>query len=72
MKEIFVINGNASESSANQELIANFAALKKGFFKLSTFPDLKSLPHFNPQLSTHNTPKKVLALDNILKLLMEF
>ncbi|WP_410879826.1 NADPH-dependent FMN reductase [Myroides sp. DW712] len=57
MKKIFVINGSASDNSSNQKLIDNFAYLTKEFFNLTVFNDLKTLPHFNPELSVANTPK---------------
>ena len=60
MKNIFVINGSASENSANQMLIDNIAFLTKDFFTLKIFNNLKTLPHFDPELSIHNTPKIIL------------
>ena len=61
MKKILVINGSASKNSSNQKLIENFAVLTKDFFILTIFEALKTLPHFDPELSTYNTPKEVLA-----------
>lgn len=60
MKNIFVINGSASENSTNQKLINHFADLTKDFFSLTVFNDLKKLPHFDPELSIVNTPKIIL------------
>ncbi len=60
MKKIFVINGSASQNSSNQKLIDNFAALTKNFYKLTILNDLKSLPHFDPILSTANTPEIII------------
>lgn len=60
MKKIFVINGSASNNSSNQKLIDNFANLTKNFFVLTICKDLKTLPHFNPELSAENTPKEIL------------
>lgn len=57
MKNIFVINGSASENSSNLKLIEFFKDLTKSFFTLKVFNDLKSLPHFDPELSVNNTPK---------------
>ena len=62
MKQIFVINGSASENSTNQKLIDNIAELTKDFFSLTVFNDLKTLPHFDPELSVANTPKTILDL----------
>lgn len=58
--EIFVINGSASGNSSNQKLIDNFSHLTKGFFSLTVFNALKTLPHFDPELSADNTPKEIL------------
>ena len=60
MREIFVINGSASDNSSNQKLVDNFSDLTKGFFILTIFNDLKTLPHFDPVLSADNTPKAIL------------
>lgn len=73
MKEILVINGSASENSSNKKLIDNIARLTKGIFRLALFDELKSLPHFDPELSTEGTPKvisdfrqRIQAADGIL------
>ena len=60
MKRIFVINGSASLDSANRKLIDNFADLTQQFFSLTFFNDLKSLPHFDPELSVNETPTSIL------------
>jgi NAD(P)H-dependent FMN reductase len=63
MKNIFVINGSASDNSSNQKLIDVFADLTKDFFRLTVFNDLKTLPHFDPELSINNTPKAILDFE---------
>ncbi|WP_281226045.1 NADPH-dependent FMN reductase [Flavobacterium aquiphilum] len=60
MKKILAINGSASDNSSNQKLIEIFADMTKDYFSLKVFDDLKSLPHFNPELSTDNTPEAIL------------
>ncbi len=60
MKNIFAINGSASDHSSNEKLLENFAELTKDFFSLTIFNDLKKLPHFDPDLSVDNTPKIIL------------
>lgn len=60
MKQILIINGSASENSSNQKLIDCFAELTKDFFSSMVFNDLKTLPHFNPDLSTDNIPAIIL------------
>ncbi len=59
-KQIFVVNGSASNNSSNQKLIDNFADLTKDFFSLTVFNNLKTLPHFDPELSANHTPKAIL------------
>lgn len=60
MKEIFVINGSASENSSNQKIIENVGELTKGVFNLTIFNDLKTLPHFDPKFSIENTPIEIV------------
>ena len=59
MKHIFVINGSASKNSSNQQLIENFANLTRDFFTLTFFNGLKTLPHFDPDLSVSDVPKEI-------------
>lgn len=66
-KTIFVINGSASQHSSNEKLIDNFFNLTKGYFNLTVFNDLKTLPHFDPELSIDNTPKTILDFRNNIK-----
>ena len=63
-KKIFVIIGSASRNSANEKLINHLAELTKEFFNLIVFKDLKTLPHFDPELSTDNPPKKIIDFRN--------
>lgn len=60
MKKIFVINGSASQNSSNEKLIDNFVELSKDFFNVIVFDTLKSLPHFDAELSIENTPNAIL------------
>jgi len=63
-KNIVVIIGSASENSANEKLIDNFATLSEGIFKLIIIKDLKILSHFDPELSISNPPKEILDFRN--------
>lgn len=63
-KNIFVINGSASDRSANQKLIDNFVKQTNYCFNLTIFNSLKTLPHFDPELSINNTPEAILAFRN--------
>ena len=60
MKNIFVINGSASDDSSNRKLINYLADQAKDFFTFTVFNDLKTLPHFDPELSADNTPQSIL------------
>jgi chromate reductase, NAD(P)H dehydrogenase (quinone) len=61
-KNIFVINGSASKNSANKKLIDIFASLTKDDLHLTIYNDLKSLPHFDPELSTDHSPGIIIDL----------
>jgi NAD(P)H-dependent FMN reductase len=63
-KNIFVIIGSAGKNSANEKLIDNLEILAKDFFDFTVFKDLKTLPHFDPQLSTDNPPKEIIDFRN--------
>jgi chromate reductase len=60
MKNIFIINGSTSKTSANQKLIDIIVHLTKDFFNCTVLKDLKTLPHFDPELSIENTPQQIL------------
>jgi chromate reductase, NAD(P)H dehydrogenase (quinone) len=65
-KNIVVIIGSASKNSANQKLIEKFAELTRTDFSLTVFDDLKTLPHFDPELSIDRPPKEVAELRNAI------
>ena len=65
-KNIFAINGSASRHSSNERLIDNFVLLTKDHFHITVFNELKTLPHFDPELSIENTPQIISEFrDNI-------
>lgn len=64
MKNIFVIIGSAGKNSANEKLVGYLERLSKEYFNFSVFTDLKTLPHFDPGLSTDNPPKEIIAFRN--------
>lgn len=59
---ILVINGSASTNSSNHRLIQYIEELTKEYFILITVDNLKDLPHFDPELSSNNTPPIILNL----------
>jgi chromate reductase, NAD(P)H dehydrogenase (quinone) len=66
-KNIFVIIGSAGKNSANEKLVDNFANLTKDFFSLTIFKDLKTLPHFDPELSVNNPPAEIIKFRENIK-----
>ena len=60
-RNLFVIIGSASANSANLKLVEKIQSLAEGEWNLSIFKDLKLLPHFDPELSLNNPPKKIVA-----------
>ena len=63
-KTIFVLIGSASQNSANQKIIDNLAKLMQVNFHFMVCPDLKTLPHFDPELSSSNPPEQIIQLRN--------
>jgi NAD(P)H-dependent FMN reductase len=63
-KNIFVIIGSAATNSANEKLIDNLQILAKEYVDFRVFKGLKTLPHFDPQLSTDNPPKEIIDFRN--------
>jgi len=61
-KNIFIINGSASRNSSNEKLIDNFVALTRDCFECFVFNDLKTLPHFDPELSVGHPPNEIVLL----------
>lgn len=60
MKNILVIIGSASSNSTNLKLVRKIADFAGNEFSLTIFNELKSLPHFDPELSLGNPPKQVV------------
>lgn len=63
-KNIFVINGSASSNSANEKLVDYLKGLAKDYFDFTVLNDLKSLPHFDPELSADNPPEEIVIFRN--------
>jgi NAD(P)H-dependent FMN reductase len=66
-KKLFVIIGSAGNNSANEKLVECFAELTSEDFELAIYTDLKKLPHFDPELSTRNTPDIILAFRDAIE-----
>ncbi len=63
---LFAIIGSASRNSANQKLVDAFVSLTKDVFDVTIFSDLKTLPHFDPELSSENPPEVISDFRNSL------
>ena len=59
-KNILAIIGSASSNSANHKLVQNISSLTSEVFNLTIFNDLKTLPHFDPELSVDNPPRQII------------
>ena len=59
-KNILAIIGSASSNSTNLKLVEKIASLTSNEFNLIIFNDLKTLPHFDPELSSDNPPKQII------------
>lgn len=59
-KNILAIIGSASSNSANLKLVENISSLISEDFNLTIFNDLKTLPHFDPELSADNPPRQII------------
>ncbi|HXD78746.1 MAG TPA: NADPH-dependent FMN reductase [Puia sp.] len=60
-KNILIINGSASAASSNGRLIGRLVKAMERDFGITLAPDLKTIPHFDPELSTGDAPPEVLA-----------
>jgi NAD(P)H-dependent FMN reductase len=59
-RKIFAIIGSASSNSSNHKLVDLFTGLMGDHFTIVPAPDLKTLPHFDPMLSTDDPPGPVI------------
>ena len=59
-KNILAIIGSASINSSNLKLVEKIASLTSKEFNLTIFNDLKTLPHFDPELSADNPPRQII------------
>lgn len=66
-KTILAIIGSASANSANLKLVKYLANLSQDQFQFNIYTDLKSLPHFDPELSENNPPEAIIALRNAIQ-----
>ncbi len=60
-KKIFAIIGSASQNSTNLKLVQLIASLTHDVFDLTIFDGLKTLPHFDPELSADHPPEPIIS-----------
>lgn len=60
-KNIFIIVGSASKGSANEKLVRALAKEMEFVFNSTIFNDLKSLPHFDPDISIADPPPEIVS-----------
>ncbi|MGN6602664.1 MAG: NADPH-dependent FMN reductase [Ginsengibacter sp.] len=61
MKNILIINGSAGKDSSNGRLIKRIVELTRDCYNVTVFDALKTLPHFDPELSIHDAPEEIKA-----------
>jgi chromate reductase len=66
-KIILAIIGSASDDSSNLHLVKHISSLAKGVFDIYIYSALKSLPHFDPELSVNNPPKAIIDLREMIR-----
>ncbi|MHB1277687.1 MAG: NADPH-dependent FMN reductase [Bacteroidia bacterium] len=66
-KNIFAITGSAGADSANLKLLEQIAGLTKDVFHVTIFNNLKTLPHFDPELSAGDPPKPIVEFRNAIE-----
>lgn len=59
-ENVLIIIGSASQNSSNRKLVDYFIASTADLFNSTVFEDLKSLPHFDPELSNGVAPDAIV------------
>lgn len=62
MKKVLAIIGSASSNSANHTLIKELIKSTSNELEIDVIYNLKTLPHFDPELAVHNPPNEIVAL----------
>lgn len=65
-KNILAIIGSASQNSANLKIVETIKELMHDEFDVIVFDQLKTLPHFDPELSINNTPDVITSFRNLV------
>ncbi|MCJ0743578.1 NADPH-dependent FMN reductase [Pedobacter montanisoli] len=67
MKNIVAIVGSADLNSANHKLLLYLKKITERYFNLVIYEGLRSLPHFDPQLSISNPPDSIIAFRQMIE-----
>lgn len=67
-KKILVIIGSASANSANLKLVKKIESITNEELDLKLYKSLKTLPHFDPELTINNPPKEIIELRNLIQI----
>lgn len=59
-RTILIINGSASRDSSNARLIDHLSGQLQEAFRIILYDGLKTLPHFDPELSLSEPPQKII------------
>ena len=66
-KNILAIIGSASSKSSTLKLVEKIADLTSENFNIKIYNDLKTLPHFDPEFLTENSPKKIIEFKQLIE-----
>lgn len=67
MKNVLILIGSATTSSANHILMEDIRSESRDFFQLTIYDRLKTLPHFNPEQSLEHPPSEITELRNLIQ-----
>lgn len=67
IRKIIVIIGSGSDNSTSHSIFNFLSDLSNERFSYEVFDKLKSLPHFDPEKSTHNPPVEIKNLHEIIR-----
>ncbi len=67
MKNVIAIIGSARTSSANHKLMEYIRSEARNTFQVTFYDRLKTLPHFDPDLSLEHTPSEITELRNLIQ-----
>jgi chromate reductase, NAD(P)H dehydrogenase (quinone) len=67
MKNVIALIGSATTSSANHKLIEYIRTEASDTFQVTIYDRLKTLPHFDPELSLEHTPSAIREMRNLIE-----